>query len=390
MTQGFRVFRVADKVRESEIITSFYLEPTDGAPVWTVKPGQYLTLRVPNAEGTILKTYSVSCDASEARHHRITVKREAGTNGAPDGIGSSWLHDRIEIGDEIDIAAPRGTFYLNEDSSRPVLLLSGGVGLTPLVSMLHRLQASGRDVYFLHACENGQVHALRDEVLSCENDRTRPLFVYRAPSGADRDAGLFHAEGMIDKAFLQTHVPIGDYDAYICGPTPFMAAMYQLLLELGVRKSQIAYEFFGKATTLEALVEKPAAVAPSKAASRAAPTIQALTFLTDPDAWAADDSAAETVAETALKNTTAPNGDVTFRKSGASAEWDGSAGSLLELAENAGLNPDFSCRAGICNTCKCGLIAGEVEYFEDPLIPPEAGQVLICCARPKGAVVLDI
>ncbi len=385
MTQGFRVFRVADKVRESEIITSFYLEPTDDAPVWAVKPGQYLTLRVPNAEGTILKTYSVSCDASEARHHRITVKREAGAHGAPDGVGSSWLHDRVEIGDDIDIAAPRGTFYLDEDSSRPVLLLSGGVGLTPLVSMLHRLQASGREVYFLHACENGQVHALRDEVLSCENDRTRPLFVYRAPSGADLDAGLFHAEGMIDKAFLQKHVPIGDYDAYICGPTPFMAAMYQLLLGLGVRKSQIAYEFFGKATTLEALVEKPAAAAASKAASHAAPTIQALTFLTDPDAWAADDS-----IETTSKPAGAPNGDVTFRKSNTSAEWDGSAGSLLELAENAGLNPDFSCRAGICNTCKCGLVAGEVEYFEDPLIPPEDGQVLICCARPKGAVVLDI
>lgn len=390
MAEGFRQFRVAGKVRESQIITSFYLEPADGAPVWSVKPGQYLTLRVPGTNYAVLKTYSVSCDASEARHHRITVKREAGIRGAPDGVGSSWLHDRVEIGDEIDVAAPRGKFFLDETSDRPVLLLSGGVGLTPLVSMLHRLQASGRDVYFLHACENGQVHALRDEVLSCANDRTTPLFVYRTPSDADRAAGHFHAEGMIDKTFLQQHVPIGDYDAYICGPTPFMAAMYQLLLALGVPKSQIAYEFFGKATTLDAVTPKPAAPVRPNAASRAAPTIQALTFLTDPDAWATEETAVDVVPQAAPMPNGAHKGDVTFRRSGASAHWNGSADSLLELAENAGLNPDFSCRAGICNTCKCGLLAGEVEYFEDPLIPPEAGQVLICCARPKGAVVLDI
>ncbi|HEY9040093.1 MAG TPA: 2Fe-2S iron-sulfur cluster-binding protein [Roseovarius sp.] len=390
MGTGFRKFRVADKVCESEIITSFYLQPVDGAPVWDVKPGQYLTLRVPGGNEAALKTYSVSCDAAETRHHRITVKREAGVNGRPDGAGSSWLHDRVGTGDVIDVAAPRGTFVLDEDSNRPVLLLSGGVGLTPLVSMLHRLRDSGRAVYFLHACENGQVHALRDEVLSCANDRTKPLFVYRTPTEADREAGHFHAEGMIDKSFLQKHLPIDDYDAYICGPTPFMAAMYQLLLELGVRKGQIAYEFFGKATSLDAVAPEPAAPVRPNAASRAAPTLQALTFLTDPDAWASGDTAVEALPETAQTPAGAEEGSVTFRKTGRSAAWDGSAISLLEFAEDAGLNPDFSCRAGICNTCKCGLISGEVEYFEDPLNPPEKGQVLICCARPKGAVVLDI
>ncbi|MCB1526705.1 MAG: 2Fe-2S iron-sulfur cluster binding domain-containing protein [Hyphomicrobiaceae bacterium] len=385
MAEGFRNFRVAGKVPESEIITSFYLEPNDGAPVWNVKPGQYLTLRVPSAGGPVLKTYSVSCDPSITGHHRISVKREAGSNGAPDGVGSCWLHDHVEIGSTVEVAAPRGTFVLDETSTRPVLLLSGGVGLTPLVSMLHRLRESERDVYFLHACENGQVHALHEEVLACSSERIQTRFVYRSPSAADRAANLFDAEGMIDKALMQKYVPIGDYDAYICGPTPFMVAMYQLLQELGVRKSRISYEFFGKAASLEALAETPARPAPVKAASHAAPTIQALRFLTDPDAWAADEA-----PENTRKTATLPAGDVTFRKSNTSAEWDGSANSLLELAENAGLNPEFSCRAGICNSCKCGLVSGDVEYFEVPLIQPEDGQVLICCSRPKGPVVLDI
>ncbi|GAW35820.1 flavohemoprotein [Roseovarius sp. A-2] len=380
MVVGFREFRVADKVAESDIITSFYLEPTDGAPVWEVKPGQYLTLRMPGDGDPVLKTYSVSCDPSETRHHRITVKREAGLNGAPDGVGSCWLHDQVEVGQIIDIAAPRGAFVLDESSNRPVLLLSGGVGLTPMVSMLHRLRDSGRDVYFLHACENGRVHALRDEVLACVNDRIRARFVYRTPDEADRAAQSFDAQGVIDKAFLQNNLPVDDYEVYLCGPTPFMVAMYQLLQDVGVPKGRIAYEFFGKAKSLDQLLVKPDI---RKAASRAAPTIQALTFLTDPDAWAAADEGA--------KHTGTPSqGEVTFRKSNTSAEWDGFAGSLLELAENAGLNPEFSCRSGICNSCKCTLVSGTVEYFEEPLIQPEEGQVLICCSRPKGAVVLDI
>lgn len=383
MTAGFREFRVVDKVAESDIITSFYLQPTDDAPVWQVKPGQYLTIRVPVGGDAALKTYSVSSDPDETRHHRITVKREVGLHDAPDGIGSCWLHDDVSIGDLIEVAAPRGTFVLDENSTRPVLLLSGGVGLTPMVSMLHRLRKTDRSVHFLHACENGQLHALRDEVIACASDQIKPLFIYRAPTDADIAAGLFDAVGVIDKAFLRRHLPIDDYEVYICGPTPFMAAMYQLLQQLGVSKDRIAYEFFGKASPLDTVAPKPAL---PRAASRAAPTIQSLTFITNPDAWAASDDAA-----TPINDATAPTrSDVIFRKSDASAQWDGAAASLLELAEDAGLNPEFSCRAGICNSCKCTLISGQVEYFEQPLIPPQAGQVLICCARPKGPVVLDI
>ena len=386
MAGGFRAFRVARKLRESDIITSFYLEPADGAPLWSPLPGQYLTLRVPGADAPVLKTYSVSNHVADGQAHRITVKREAGQGGAPDGVGSCWLHDGVKEGDELEIAAPRGGFVLDETSRRPVLLLSGGVGLTPLVSMLHSLKERDRDVYFIHACENGAVHALRDEVEALAGGNIRTLFVYRTPTDEDRSAARHHAEGMIDKAFLQDHVPIGDYEAYLCGPAPFMAAMYQLLQELGLPKDRIAYEFFGKAMSLDQMSATPAEK-PSKAASKAAASIRSLTFLTNPDAWASDETAVELAPKAAP---VAAVGDVTFRKSGKAATWDGSAASLLELAENAGLNPEFSCRAGICNSCKCALVSGEVEYFEDPLNPPAPGEVLICCARPKGAVVLDI
>ena len=382
----FRAFRLADKVAESDIITSFYLEPCDGQALWEVKPGQYLTLRVPGPDGLALKTYSVSSAPSETRHYRITVKREAGVNGAPDGLGSCWLHDRVEVGDKLDIAAPRGSFVLDETSQRPVLLLSGGVGLTPMVSMLHRLAETDRDVYFLHACENGRVHALREEVLGQVSDMIQARFIYRNPTDTDRSANRFDAEGVIDKTFLRGHVPIGDYEAYVCGPTPFMAAIYQLLRELGVAEDRIAYEFFGKATSLKTSKTE---TAPQIAASGATAAIRSLAYITNPDAWASEEAEPTDSAPVAAQKRLS-NAEVEFRASGITVAWDAAQGSLLQLAENEGLEPAFTCRAGICNACKCRLITGEVEYVEEPLEMPQAGEVLICCSRPKGSVVLDL
>lgn len=390
MAGEFRSFRVARKVAESDIITSFYLEPTDGAPLWPVKPGQYLTLKVPGSNGPVLKTYSVSCDPSETEFHRISVKREGRPSpDLPDGVGSCWLHDTVEVGSEVEMAAPRGTFVLDEDSTRPVILLSGGVGITPLLSMLHRLAGSERDVWFIHACENGDVHAMHDEVSALAEAggaAVRRHTLYRSPTDADRAAKRHDAEGIIDKAFLQSVLPIDNYDVYMCGPTPFMVAMYWLLTELGVPKAHIAYEFFGKASSLDALAAAPVAAPSSKAASRAPKAVASLAFLTDPEAWAVPET--QPVAKPA--SGTSGAGNVTFRKSGVTAAWDGAMESLLELAEDAGLNPEFSCRAGICNTCSCTLVEGEVEYIEEPLAPPEPGKVLICCSRPKGRVVLNI
>lgn len=390
MAEAFRKFRVARKVRESEVITSFYLHPVDGAGPWPARPGQYLTLRVPDGDRTVLRTYSLSCDVEAADHHRITVKREgAGAAGQPQGLSSCWLHDQVAEGEVIEVAPPRGTFVLDEDSQGPVVLLAGGVGVTPLLSMLHRLGQGSRRVWFVQACENGAVHALRDEVaaIAAQSDgRIVARTVYRAPTEADRTAGAFDAEGLIDRAFLQALLPLDRYQVYVCGPTPFMVAMYRLLTGLGVRQDDIFYEFFGKQVSLPALAAEAARTA-TRSGSQAPGMLANLAFLTNPEARAQSVPVGRDRHPPELPG---EGDDVVFARSGKSAVASGPAQSLLELAEEAGLEPEFSCRQGICNTCRTGLKEGRVEYLSEPLEMPAEGQVLLCCAKPNGRVVLDL
>ncbi len=364
---GFRPLKVIDKVRESSIITSFHLEPAEPGGWHAFEAGQFLVFKFPadNERGHVLRTYSLSCAPGHPGRYRISVKREAAPRpGIPDGLGSCHLHDGVEVGDILMADGPRGDFYLDRMSSRPAVLLSGGVGLTPMVSMLHALvEQSDRRAVFIHACDNGDVHALGDEVRSLAAGRPRieTHFVYRFPTEADRAAQRHQAEGMVTRELLQRLLPLDDYEFYLCGPPPFMQAVFRLVRSLGVPKDRIAYEFFGPATVLEPdeALDKPAAAPVPQTVPASAP--------------AADGAAT-----------------VTFRKSGRSASWVEGAESLLSFAESHGLAPEFSCRAGVCGTCKTGLVEGEVSYFEDPLDDPGAGQVLICCARPKGNVVLDL
>lgn len=371
---SFRALRVIDKVRESSVITSFHLKPVDPATWKPFLPGQFLVVRVPaQAAGgrAVPRSYSVSSSPGREGHYRITVKREAAPSpGVADGVGSCWLHDHINIGDMIEASGPRGEFHLDAASPRPVVLLSGGVGLTPLVSMLHALKGTSRPVYFIHACDHGGVHALRNEVLYLAGSRAgiHVHFCYRFPTEADHALRLHQSEGVLTAELLARLLPRGDLDYYLCGPPPFMKAVYGLLRTGGVPKARIAYEFFGPATVLEEDVERHVAtVIPS-----AVPSLPS-----GPPATAADAAAA-----------VAPS--VEFRRAGKRVDWTDTAHSLLDLAEEQGLRPDFSCRSGVCGTCKTRVLSGDVSYFEEPLDPVEAGHALICCARPKGHVVLDI
>ena len=404
MSAAFRRFRITAKIAESSIITSFHLEPTDGQPVWQASPGQYLTLRIPSGNGTVLKTYSISTDTALKHETRITVKREPAPShlpNVPDGVGSCWLHDHTEVGTELEIAAPRGKFVLDETSDRPAVLLSGGVGQTPLLSMLHTLAKTKRKAWYLHGCENGNVHAMADEVsdlINTSNGRLQQHVCYRDPSTEDLSAHNFHSQGFIDKTLLQALLPIQECEWYLCGPTAFMVALYQTLLELNVPEDRIAYEFFGKAQSLPELAANGRTKLPaneplpslkhaaSQAGVNAPQTLKGLMHLTDPDAWAVDFSPSTKLERTEKHETN----EVVFAKSGVTTHWSDAADSLLELAEQQGLSPDFSCRSGICGSCVCRVDEGDVEYFEEPLDRPEAGQVLICCARPKGRVVLDL
>jgi ferredoxin-NADP reductase len=352
---GFRDLKVTAKVRESSIITSFHLEAADPDGWRGFEPGQFLVLRIPARHGKSLALRNYSVSTSPANGYRITVKREAAPSpGAPDGLGSCYLHDEIEVGDVLSADGPRGDFVLDRDSDRPVVLLSGGVGLTPLVSMLHALASGDRRVFFIHACDNGDVHALRNEVeaLAASRPGIAIHFCYRFPTDADMASRRPHSVGVVTRELLQRLLPLDDYDFYLCGPSPFMKAVHGVLRSIGVPKHRIAYEFFGPAALLEEPVPVPA---------------------TPP--------AVEDVLDGAT---------VEFRKSGRRAVWNANAHSLLSFAEEQGLAPEFSCRAGVCGTCRSRLIAGQVAYFEEPLDELATGEVLLCCAKPLGPVVLDL
>ena len=359
---GFRDLKVVAKIVESSLITSFHLEAADGSSLPTFRPGQFLVFKIPSgdAKGYVLRNYSLSGTPEDLSHYRISVKREPSAGPSlPVGLSSNYLHDSVVVGDVMAAQGPRGEFVLDEVSDRPVVLLSGGVGLTPMVAMLHALaDRSARRTLFLHACENGEVHALRDEVIGLIGRRAglSAHFCYRAPSAEDRAANRFHSEGFITRDLMQSLLCLDDYDFYLCGPPPFMQAMYLTLRGLGVAKDRIAYEFFGPATVLDTEV-KPKPVAPTAGASPV-PAVRAIT--------------------------------VEFRKSGIVVEWDGAAQSLLSFAEDQGLAPEFSCRAGICGTCTSRILSGDVSYFEDPLEDLAQGELLLCCSRPKTAIVLDL
>ncbi len=383
VSRRFQDYRVLEKQRESEVITSFVLEPVEGA-VPPYLPGQYLVFRLSIDGQTVLRNYSVSGDPDCTDRLRISVKHEKAPAGSSvaDGLGSSYLHQHVQLGDVLSAAGPMGEFVLDEGSQRPVVLLSGGVGQTPLLAMLHRLvKHSQRQVHVIHACDNSTVHAFADELreLALQREGVQVYFCYRNPSERDEQAGLHHVAGLVTREQLQRWLPLDDYEFYLCGPSVFMQINYGVLRSLGVARERIHYEFFGPATVLENTLISDVAT----------DAIQTDAQLTIVSGSAAAFSVAETLAQEdpAVKDATQT---VTFLPDGRQAQWHEDCPSLLDLAEEAGLSPDFNCRAGLCNTCMCTLVSGEVDYFEEPLDPVPEGKVLLCCSRPRGPVAVKL
>jgi ferredoxin-NADP reductase/ferredoxin len=406
--RSFREYKVVARRDESRIITSLVLAPADGAEAPGYRPGQHLVFRLKHPQGgNILRHYSVSGDPADRGLLRISVKREPAPPGRPElpaGLGSAYMHDHAQVGDVLAAAGPMGGFVLDEDSDRPVLLLSAGVGLTPMMAMLYRLvRGSGRRVYFLHACESGEVHAFAGEVLALAASRPGVMahFRYRCATDEDLAQGRCHSRGLVDKELLQSLLPLDDYDVYLCGPPPFMQAGWRLLRGLGIAPGRIHYEFFGPATVLEddgaanaAAASAARGVAPQfsvaerapAAAESAPPQEEGVAAVPATGAARVDMQAAGPAA--GQPPASAPS--VRFGPAGVEVPWDDACPSLLDLAERAGLNPDFNCRAGLCGTCMSTLVSGTVEYFEEPLDPPPEGKVLLCCSRPLGPVAIDL
>ncbi len=249
---GYRKFVVESKTRESDIITSFYLKPADGGEIPAFKPGQYITVRIDHpTTPTSPRNYSLS-DRSGTGYYRISVKREpAPTSEAPAGLVSNYLHDEVREGDQIEIGPPCGEFTLDVAAlgGRPVVLIGGGIGITPLLAMFKELahQDYEAPVLLVHAARNSRLHALAAEAREVAQGRENftTHFCYDEPLPDDLAQGRCDSLGCVDAELLQELLPVLDAEFYFCGPKPFMIGLAEMLNELGVADSQAHYEFFG-------------------------------------------------------------------------------------------------------------------------------------------------
>jgi ferredoxin-NADP reductase/MOSC domain-containing protein YiiM/ferredoxin len=348
---GMRPLRVAAIDRESTSVISVRLVPVDGQPAESAQPGQFLTVRVrPDAEAApLLRTYSLSGEPGDGSY-RISVKRE------PHGAASGFLHSGLRVGDVIDAGAPRGAFVLRP-GDRPVVLISAGVGATPVLAMLHVLAGgrSEREVWWLHGARDRAEHPFAQEArdLLAQLPDAHRIVCYSHP--APHDQGYDVAGRLTGEVLDQAGVPT-DADFYVCGPGPFMHDIAAALVARGGAPERISTEVFGPAAGLTpGIVQTAAARAPH-----------------------------------------APAGEpgsgppVSFGRSNLTVPWDPAFGSLLELAEACDVPVRWSCRTGVCHECETGLVSGEVSYRPEPLEPPAPGAALLCCSRPAGEVALDL
>jgi nitric oxide dioxygenase len=241
--RGTRKFKVVRKEQESDVITSFYFEPLDGGAVMSFLPGQYITVLLTIDGQALRRNFSLS-DAPGKAYYRISVKRE------PNGLASNYLHDQIEVGSTLELLAPSGEFVLQE-SARPLVLLTGGVGITPAISMLNSIAGSGRQIEFIHAALNSRAHAFRGHVdgIAATHNNVRPFYIYNQALRTDQP----HAQGFVSSEFLRARLPADrNVDLYFLGPKPFMRAVYNIARELEIPAAQIKYEFFGPLEDLTA------------------------------------------------------------------------------------------------------------------------------------------
>ncbi len=351
--QGFRPLRVARVDRESVSVLSLTLAPADDLPLVAPLPGQFIVLRLhPKPDGPpLLRNYSLS-GVPTLDHYRVSVKLEAA------GAASSYIHNLVKVGDVLEVAAPRGSFTLKPGETQ-VVLLSAGVGATPVLAMLNSLAAerSARQVWWIFGARNTEDHPFAQESRNLLQSlpHARSFIAYSRPAPNDRPGIQFDAPGRITIDVLEKLGVPRDADFYLCGPASFLQDLTAGLAAWGVANDHIHSEAFGPAK----------AITPGIADSPHPPP--------HPPAGPA-----------------ASGPQVSFARSGLNVPWDPKFPSLLDFAEACDVPVRWSCRTGVCHMCESGLISGTIGYQPEPLDPPAQGNLLICCSQPRGEVVLDL
>ena len=350
---GFRQLRVSRINRESAGVVSLTLTPADNRPLVAALPGQFIIFRIqPKPDSPVLlRNYSLS-DLPSANHYRVSIKLEV------NGAASTYLHNQVRLGDLLDVAAPRGNFTL-QPGEKQVVLLSAGVGATPVLAMLHSLAAeiSPREVWWVFGARNGEDHPFAAESRNLVKalPRGKNFIAYSRPGSQDRPGIDFDASGRIRVEALEKLGVRCDADFYLCGPAGFLRDLREGLMAWGVSDDRVHTEIFGPEKSIT-----PGVVDRSQALPHS------------PEGPAGS----------------GPR--VSFVRSGLNVCWNPKFSSLLDFAEACDVPVRWACRTGVCHTCECSLISGTVDYQPVPLEPPAQGNVLICCSQPKGDVVIDL
>ncbi|RFO97387.1 FAD/NAD(P)-binding oxidoreductase [Rhodoferax lacus] len=359
---GLRAFHVVRRVFEDAAQTqcSFYLEPVDGLALPAFKPGQFLTFSLPlpaqpgEVARTLTRCYSLS-DSPAPDHYRVTIKRvlaPAQPPGLPDGLGSRYFHDHVHVGSILQLRAPSGHFHLDTQSLTPVVLVAGGIGITPMLSMLlwcaqHQPQ---RAVHLYFGVRNSAEQACKAalEDMASTLPQLRLHVVYSKPLPTDRLGVDYQHPGHVDLVLFKQTLPHGAHAFYICGPGAMLESLVPGLAGWGVASSDIHFEAFGPAS-----VRQPADGAKAQAAGGAVSI------------------------------------PVHFQRSGRTLDWNGKQANLLDFAELHGIPVESGCRSGSCGSCVSTLLGGAVDYDSPPDYDLAPGQCLLCVGRPREALALD-
>ncbi len=359
--EGFREFQVQRRVIEdlNQSICSFYLVPVDGKPLPSFKPGQFLTFRLPIKEPVtheiknIVRCYSLS-DCSRPDYYRVSIKRvpaPASQPEVPPGLSSNYFHDHVQEGSRLMIKAPAGHFYLNEKESLPVVLIAGGIGITPMLSMLNTLLQINdtREIRLYYGVRNGDEPIMKTHLQSLVRAHANfhLHFCFSEPLDTDVLGIDYQHKGRIDIPLLRSTLQLKHYQFYVCGPKPMMESLVPGLEDWGVDSQDIYYESFGPATLIGH--DKPKT----------------------------DSHAVSSKLIT-----------VTFSKTGKRLQWNPEAGSILEFAEANEIEVESGCRAGSCGCCQTKIEAGEVEYSQQPEADINPGYCLLCTSSPKSDLTL--